>query len=139
EKWFRRSLQEAEMKRNTDPNFVGIAQLKAKQKWQLDQFEAWAAARKWKGIHDSHYDWWMFPVDAPSRFGFAWTVYEGDIAELKEDSVYLLNYLRGATLLGLAWGCDVDKQAYIPKPDRDQRWQHWPIRLNNQRCKLKSS
>jgi hypothetical protein len=117
------------MKRNTNPDFVGIAQLKTKQKWQLDQFEAWAAARKWKSFHESHYDWWMFPVDAPSRLGFAWTVYEGDIAELKHDAVYLLNYLRGAHLLGLAWGWDVEKQTYVANPDRDQRWQQWPIRL----------
>ncbi len=114
---------------NTKPEFVGIEAIKTRQAVQLAQFERWATAGQWQSIHDHHYDWWMFPIDAPSSYGFAWTVYEGDIAELKKDAAYLDRYLRGVTFLMRAWGWDVDKAEFIPNPQPDQKWQDWPIRL----------
>jgi hypothetical protein len=95
----------------------------------LALFQQWAKASQWKMFHTSHYDWWMFPIDDPSRFGFAWTVYEGDIAELKKDAAFLERYLRGAELLAASWGWDLYQRRYLPNPTRDQCWQHWPIRL----------
>ncbi len=117
------------MKRNTDPSFVGVEGIKQKQQWQLGLFQRWADRGEWLSIHQNHYDWWMFPIDEPSKFGFMWVVYEGDIAELKQDDRYIQNYLQGARLLARSWGWDVDKQDYILDPQPDQRWQHWPIRL----------
>lgn len=78
------------MKYNTDPAFKGIDAVKQKQKEQLTQFEAWAAQGRWGDFHHNHYDWWMFPVDEKTRsYGLAWTVYEGDIARLKQDADYI--------------------------------------------------
>lgn len=75
------------MKYNTDTAFVGIDAIKNKQKEQLTQFEAWAAQGRWKKFHESHYDWWMFPVDEKTlTHGLVWTVYEGDIAQGKSIS-----------------------------------------------------
>jgi hypothetical protein len=71
----------------------------------------------------------MFPIDEPSSYGYAWTVYEGDIAELKKDREYIRGYLRGAELLTLSWGWDLNKREHILDPKPDQKWQHWPIRL----------
>lgn len=117
------------MKYNTDVAFVGLPRLKEEQYKQLQQFEMWAEANYWMGIHSSHYDWWMFPIDEPSSFGYAWTVYEGEVFELKQDSQYIERYLRGVTLLGLSWGWDILQQDYIPNPKHDQTWQDWPVRL----------
>ena len=117
------------MKRNTSPQFVGITQLKAKLNWQLDLFEAWAQRGEWMQLHTAHYDWWMFPIDFTSAYGLAYTVYEGDIAELKRDTEYLRNYLRGAQLVMMSWGGDMLTADYLPNPAPDQRWQHWPVRL----------
>lgn len=117
------------MPHNDHPEFVGSEQIKQKQKWQLDQFEVWAATDEWRSIHASHYDWWMFPIDQPSAYGFAWTVYDGDIAELKKDEAYIKRYLRGVELQALSWGWDLARHAYIPHPHPDQSWQDWPIRL----------
>jgi hypothetical protein len=114
---------------NTSPHFVGIAQLKAKLKWQLDIFESWAQRGEWMQMHNAHYDWWMFPIDSPSAYGLTYTVYEGDIAELKLDAQYLRNYLRGAQLVAAGWGWDLDAADHLPNPAADQRWQHWPVRL----------
>ena len=71
----------------------------------------------------------MFPIDEPSRFGYAWTVYEGDVAELVNDEAYILNYLRGVELLSLSWGWDLYYRSYVAGPQGDQSWQGWPIRL----------
>lgn len=121
--------QTRRLRRNTSPEFVGIARLKAEQKRQLDDFERWAGRKDWARIHHSHYDWWMFPLSAPSSDGLKWTVYAGDIAELKEDEAYLRDYLRGVALLMASWGWDLGAQDFLPHPDPDQRWQDWPVRL----------
>jgi len=117
------------LRRNTSPRFVGIARLKADQKRQLGDFERWAAEKNWARIHRSHYDWWMFPLSAPSSDGLKWTVYAGDIAELKEDGAYLRDYLRGVALLMASWGWDLAAQEFLPDPGPDQQWQDWPVRL----------
>ena len=68
---------------NTDPSFVGVDEIKRRQKEQLAQFEEWASQGHWDLFHENHFDWWMFPIDEPSnRYGEAWTVYEGEIVEL---------------------------------------------------------
>lgn len=115
--------------RNTSPQFVGIARLKAEQKRQLADFERWAAQKNWARIHHSHYDWWMFPLSAPSSDGLMWTVYAGDIAELKADEAYVRDYLRGVTLLMASWGWDLEAQDFLPDLGPDQHWQDWPVRL----------
>ena len=117
------------LRRNTSLDFVGIARLKAEQKRQLADFERWAAQKSWARIHHSHYDWWMFPIPAPSSDGLKWTVYAGDIAELKADEAYQRDYLRGVELLMASWGWDLGAQDFLPDPHPDQRWQDWPVRL----------
>lgn len=117
------------MKRNTDRLFVGIEALKEKQRSTLGQFRACAGERNWFGIHRSHYDWWMFPIDEPSSYGLMYTVFEGDVAELKADEVYVRRYLEGASLLAQAWGWDLEEVRPVTSPTRGQAWQNWPIRL----------
>ena len=117
------------MRINTDPRFVGYEVLKSRQGEQLDSFEVWAFNNQWSSFHVNHYDWWMFPIDEPSRYGYAWTVYDGDVAELVKDKAYICDYLRGAELLALSWGWDFYQKKKIPSPQLDQSWQGWPIRL----------
>jgi hypothetical protein len=118
------------MKYNTDPAFKGIEAVKQKHKEQLTQFEAWAAQGRWGDFHHNHYDWWMFPLDEKTRsYGLAWTVYEGDIARLKQDADYIQNYMKGVRLLALSWGWDLAAQDYIANPMPEQSWHKWPVRL----------
>lgn len=88
-----------------------------------------AQGRQWWRIHRAHYDWWMFPIDRPSSYGWAWTVTPGDIAELRQRPGYLDRYREGVRLLLLAWGWDLKAACPVDSPDLDQRWQEWPIRL----------
>jgi len=110
--------------------FVGLKRLKEKQKEQLLAFEKWAEADNWQAFHEAHYDWWMFPIDQPSRLGFAYTVNQSDIATLKNDLEFMTNYLRGVELLLLSWGWALNKKCLIPEPKEDQTWHNWPIRLS---------
>ena len=76
--------QEEAPVRNTSPDFVGVDGVKARQREHLGQFERWAAKRDWGRFHGSHYDCWMFPIDrASGGEGMKWTVYAGDVEELK--------------------------------------------------------
>jgi hypothetical protein len=117
------------MKRNRDRAFVGTAELKKKHLWQLEQFVDWANTNNWQALHKAHYDWWMFPTDEPSSFGYAWTVYDGDIAELKEDIVFVKNYEIGVEIQAQSWGWNIHTASHIEHPWPDQTWQNWPIRL----------
>lgn len=117
------------MKHNAHREFAGLEQLKQKQKWQLAQFQLWASENRWAEFHDAHYDWWMFPVDQRSAYGFAWTVFDDEISQLRQDSQYIRSYLEGVRLLALSWGWDLEAQAYIAHPHQDQKWHQWPVRL----------
>lgn len=115
---------------NTDPSFVGVEQIKKKQREQLTLFRQWAQSGQWRRFHSEHYDWWMFPIDQPSAYGKQWTVYEREIAALKQDSQYIDHYLEGVALLAASWGWDLQQRAFLPNPTPDQRWHDWPIRLH---------
>ncbi|WP_187262157.1 hypothetical protein [Pontibacter beigongshangensis] len=118
------------MTKNTDPAFAGIAALKIKQAEQLEQFEQWATARTWNRFHNTHYDWWMFPVEKPSSHGYTWTVMKEEVQQLKQDPEYIENYLRGVELLMLAWGWNLQAEELINNTDPSQTWHNWPIRLH---------
>src|SRR5262249_46870431 len=133
-----RTRKNHEMRYNTDPSFKGIDAIKKKQKEQLTLFKAWASEGRWAMFHQSHYDWWMFPIDEKSNsYGLEWTVYEGDIARLKQDADYIQNYLEGVRLLALSWGWDLAAQDYIANPKPEQCWRQWPVRLQKAAKSLK--
>ena len=117
------------MKRNEHAEFVGVNGLKPHHQKQLDKFEAWASRGEWLLFHQAHYDWWMFPIDRPSSYGFMWVVYEGDICELKKDAGFMQHFRRGLELVALSWGWDIQNATEISAPQSHQLWHEWPVRL----------
>ena len=117
------------MKFNTERAFVGIEKLKQKHAAQIADFERWAAQAEWERFHTSHYDWWAFPIDHPSSYGFMWVVYEGEAAALKSDPLFVETYRKGVALVAASWGWDVLGQCYLANPKPGQSWHQWPIRL----------
>lgn len=109
--------------------FIGAAELKHLQAKQLHQFEEWAAAGDWDSFHRSHYDWWAFPVDAPSAHGFKYTLTSDAIETLRRDRDFLDNLRSAAVLLLRSWGWDVTQGKPVEAPRASQVWQHWPVRL----------
>jgi hypothetical protein len=121
-------------RRNSAADFVGIADLKKQHARQVAAFESWAARGAWSEFHSAHYDWWAFPYDQPSSHGFAYVVYEGDVADLKADPAFLAAYLRGAELLLRSWGWHMGETRELRRGELDdpaaQRWARWPVRLH---------
>jgi len=114
---------------NTDSEFIGIGELKRIHGDQIAEFEIWASQNDWQKYHKNHYDWWVFPVDRSSSYGLKYTVYEGDVTELKKDKMFLENYVAGVDLVSASWGWDLFNKTYMANPHEGQRWHSWPIRL----------
>ncbi len=117
------------MRFNTDPSFVGVPALIEQHRKQIADFESWAANRQWMQFHLNHYDWWAFPISFRSSYGKRYTVYEGEIHAMNQQSEFVVRHRRGIELLALSWGWDVHHSDFIEHPDTDQAWQHWTVRL----------
>lgn len=115
--------------KNLHNEFIGVQGIIQKQSEQLDKFEFWAEHHDWEAFHTAHYDWWMFPIDQPSRLGFAFTVYKEEVETMKANSEFMQKYLRGAELLLLSWGWNLKESHAVECPEKNQSWHNWPIRL----------
>jgi hypothetical protein len=67
--------------RNIHPEFVDIPEPIERQAARVVRFEQWVADGNCQAFHDNHYDWWAFPIDKPSSYAFAYTVYSDEIAQ----------------------------------------------------------
>lgn len=64
----------------------------------------------------------MFPIDRNSGGqGAKWTVYAGDVEELKRYLYFMRDYLRGFELLMAAWGWVLSAAGLLPDSSPDQR------------------
>jgi predicted restriction endonuclease len=59
--------------------FVGCEALKARQAQHLATFERCVAQNNFAAIHHDHFDWWMFPIDEKSSFGYQFSITKGII------------------------------------------------------------
>jgi hypothetical protein len=109
--------------------FVGIEQLKSEQLDQLNLFQSWADGSNWSTFHDSHYDWWAFPIDKPSGKGFRYSVSDQVIHDLLLDATFIDQLRRCSRLLLVSWGWDIDAQKLVDSPEEGQSWAMWPVRL----------
>ncbi len=114
--------------------FVGIAAFKQKQRDHLQKLQVLANAGKWEHLreHTSHpdsgFDWWMFPINRPSRGqGWLYTVDANSIALLKKDASFMQNYRKGVILVAKSWGWDLETNHSVK--NNVQKWTHYDIRL----------
>ena len=120
---------------NNTTDFVGYEEMKnslrnSKEGGNLTKFREWAKEKKWKEIHNSHYDWWMFPIPINSSGqGMKYALFGGDILELKKDPTYIADYLEGVELVCLAWGWNLKTSSLISSPTQGQKWTCYDIRL----------
>lgn len=117
--------------------FLGVAAIKQKQEEQTNLFEQWALKGNWGEFHANHYDWWAFPIDKPSSFGFKYTLDSEAIAELQKDQLFLASLAKAATLLLRSWGWDTATNSHVVDPGPEQGWANWPIRLSKCNRSLK--
>lgn len=114
--------------KNEHPEFKGVATIYREQREQLQKFCGWAAAHDWNAFHGNHYDWWTFPIDQPSSFGFGYTVFEAERSELAAMPEFTASLEEAARLLLLSWGWDATLNRPLPNPEPQQKWADWPIR-----------
>jgi hypothetical protein len=109
--------------------FVGIELLKSAHKSQIENFRLWARAGDWMAFHDNHYDWWAFPITAPSSHGYKYSLSKSSIERLKGDVEFMKELSGGAQLLLTSWGWDFKTNQPIVNSSAGQSWANWPIRL----------
>jgi len=109
--------------------FVGVSAIKELNLSQLEEFRDWASTGNWGKFHSSHYDWWAFPIDAPSSYGFKYCLTPQSVAALSKDESFIASLRESATLLMLSWGWEIFKSKLVDEPQPDQSWANWPIRL----------
>ncbi len=85
---------------------------------------------EWSEFHDSHYDWWAFPLNEPSSKGFSYTISAVDGEALINDKEFISTFRKGASLVLLSWGWDVHINDFVPDHLRGkgQSWADWPVR-----------
>jgi hypothetical protein len=110
--------------RNTHCDFVGISGLKIKHCAQITKFQEWSS-QGYKDFHHNHYDWWAFPIDEPSSYGYKYVVLNGDIDELKTDKVFMARFQRGLELIFESWGWSLSQACELRwyGLSEHQRWQ----------------
>ena len=117
------------MASNTYPEFIGISAIIEKHSVQVAQFEQWAAEGNWQSFHGNHFDWWAFPIDKPSNYAFAYTVFNEEIAKMKQNEFFMNSHRMGAELLLRSWGWHSATRQLLETPGPRQQWANWPIRL----------
>jgi len=113
---------------NGHTEFVGVPALLEKHQQQWIEFDRWLTMRDWLSFHSNHYDWWAFPIDKPSSYGFSYTVFADEINQMKKDEGFMRRHRIGAGFLLLSWGWSLDNEP-VKNPEVNQTWANWPIRL----------
>ncbi len=114
---------------NDHVDFIGVKSLIQQNADQLSKFRTFAMNRDWQSFHGNHYDWWAFPIDSPSSYGYRFSVSKESIEILKQSPMFLSNLAESADLLLLSWGWDSTKNKNLEALDLGQAWADWPIRL----------
>lgn len=123
---YRRKLKDFWKK---EKEFIGLESLKKENHKQIDNFLKYISEKDFYSFHQSHYDWWAFPIEEGSMYGFKYSIDPVEAELLKNDEGYMKQYLNGVRLLALAWGWDILNANYVEYPKQGQCWAHWPIRL----------
>jgi len=80
------------------------------------------------GLHNHHFDWWMFPIDDGSRREFN-VLGESDVEELRNDEQIMANINEGWRRCCRAWGWDFEnRKRFDPMPE-GCGWTNWDVRL----------
>lgn len=111
-----------------------VTRLKKKQQEHLLKLTALAERGEWEHLQmhtahpDSGFDWWMFPIDRPSRgHGNEYQMSLKEIQVLKSDPLFMKNYRAGVVLVAKSWGWDLENRKEISNVV--QKWTNYQVRL----------
>jgi hypothetical protein len=108
--------------------FVGLDGLMTKHRDQLREFKMWAKQSSWSRFDTAHFDWWMFPINEPSRHGMLYAIPSRDDVELLMAlPEFRKGFIAGFVLVTKAWGWDLTRRCWMRS--RPSKWKGRPIRL----------
>lgn len=98
-----------------------VEKIKTKQAETYENFSTWQREQKWESFAHAHYDWWMFPVERPSRnYGEEYSVTKEQVKALKEDEEFMRRYHDSIRMVLLSWGWDIDTGKPITPSNSEQ-------------------
>ena len=62
--------------------YIGNEKLIELNEAQILKFEQYTKNKEWNKFHHTHYDWWAYPINEPSRFGEMYQLKQENIDEL---------------------------------------------------------
>lgn len=111
-----------------------LKDLVSKQASHLEILQKMADRGQWQHIREhtmhpeSGFDWWMFPVDRPTRtYGKRFTVTQEAIPLLRAHPTFMESYRKGVCLVARSWGWDLEKGQVIANDK--QKWTNYQVRL----------
>jgi hypothetical protein len=100
--------------------FYGTDVVKEDQKSQLDEFKKLRDEKRWKDIHNDHYDWWTFPIDRGSAaYGDGYNVAGENRIALMRDKEFMSNLKSAVEIYSEAMGWDLANSKWIEDLDWD--------------------
>jgi 8-oxo-dGTP diphosphatase len=100
--------------------YFGADKVKDDLKTQLTKFKKWKDDKKWKDLHNSHYDWWTFPIDRGSAaYGDGYNVAGENRIELMRDRDFMSNLREAVEIYSEAMGWDLNNSKWMDDIDWD--------------------
>lgn len=118
--WQSKKKQQQKLKRWNKSPFLGIERVKEDQAKQLKKFKEIKDEGAWRKIHDSHFDWWAFPIDRGSAaYGDGYNVAGQHHRKLKRDQEFISNLKEAMAIYAEALGWDLENSNWLPNIDWD--------------------
>jgi len=88
---------------------------------QHQKFAEWTAGKDWKQFHNSHFDWWAFPIDEMSNtYGQQFAIPPETITKLRADRDFQKKLSDNLTNAARAYGWDIAEKKWIGDDIRDE-------------------
>lgn len=118
--WQKKKKQQQKLRRWNKSPFLGIDRVKEDQAKQLQQFRTVKKDGNWRKIHDSHFDWWTFPIDRGSMaYGDGYNVAGQHHRKLKRDAEFISNLKEAMAIYAESLGWDIESSSWLPNIDWD--------------------
>jgi len=119
-----------------------LKELIEKNELEYMKMRLFAIGDQWANFHpdhvEGHYDWWAFPVTRPSKtYGTKYAVTLAQVETLKKNATFMNQYRAIVKFVVKSWGWDLDRNAPIDDPKKDQEWRGYGVRLGKMASSLK--
>ena len=87
---------------------------------QHQKFSEWAAKKDWNNFHNSHFDWWAFPIDEVSNsYGQKFAVPQESLTKFRQDPDFLKRLDENLINTSKSYGWDLLEEKWFGDDVRD--------------------